>query len=360
MDRKHGTYRSKKVKFHGNRFTKKKQESGTKTAGAKVGESVQLPGVHDGAGTSSATNTDQANLQPDSGPVRSASKRKFGQLYEGTDVEPLQKKGKDNNEEHISPSGNMIIDIGLLSELVSEVCHCSCGEKLRLEVCKRSGLAATMKFVCTGLNCGNERMWHTSTKVGNNSFTTNKQFVYAMSCIGKGRAAGEEFCGVMNMNAPCKQKSWDKHFQSVLHATESVAKESMKAAARQLQNGDKVTDTAVTCDGTWQKRGHSSLHGVVTVLSSETGKVLDYEPLSRYCHACSNKKDMSAEEKEAHREVCASNYDGSAPAMEPVGMVRIFHRSEKERNLRYVTYIGDGDSKSFHTVKESKPYQERD
>lgn len=88
----------------------------------------------------------------------------------------------------------------------------------------------------------------------------------------KGRTAVEEFCGLLNMNAPVKQKSWDIHFPSVLHATESVTNESMKAAAKEIQKEDRVTDTAVTCDGTWQKRGHLSLHGVVTVLSSESGK----------------------------------------------------------------------------------------
>lgn len=51
---------SKKVKFHGNRFTKKKQNCATKTAETTVSDSVQLPGVHDSIGTSSATSTSGA------------------------------------------------------------------------------------------------------------------------------------------------------------------------------------------------------------------------------------------------------------------------------------------------------------
>ena len=42
--------------------------------------------------------------------------------------------------------------------------------------------------------------------------------------------------------------------------------------------------------------------------------------------------------------------------MEPVGAVKIFARSEAERGLRYLEYLGDGDSSSFAKVKESKPY----
>ena len=41
-------------------------------------------------------------------------------------------------------------------------------------------------------------------------------------------------------------------------------------------------DTAVSCNGSWQKRGCSSLNGVVTV-SMDNGKILDIEPMTRTC-----------------------------------------------------------------------------
>ena len=44
--------------------------------------------------------------------------------------------------------------------------------------------------------------------------------------------------------------------------------------------------------------------------------------------------------------------------MEPEGAVRAFHRSNSTRNLRYLEYLGDGDSASFLKVKASKPYGE--
>ena len=45
---------------------------------------------------------------------------------------------------------------------------------------------------------------------------------------------------------------------------------------------DEVVDVKVTCNATWQKRGHQSLYGVVVVASWETGQVLDIEVLSKY------------------------------------------------------------------------------
>ena len=51
----------------------------------------------------------------------------------------------------------------------------------------------------------------------------------------------------------------------------------------------------VTFDGTWHKRGFTSMYGVAVVIDILTGYVIDYEVLSKYCHACaiSKSKDMT-------------------------------------------------------------------
>ena len=45
-------------------------------------------------------------------------------------------------------------------------------------------------------------------------------------------------------------------------------------------NEDTVIETAVSCDGSWQKRGYSSLNGVIMVISMDNGKILDIEPMA--------------------------------------------------------------------------------
>ena len=50
---------------------------------------------------------------------------------------------------------------------------------------------------------------------------------------------------------------------------------------------------------------------------------------------------------------CRANFKGSAPAMEPGGAMCIFQRSFANHGLNYTHYYGDGDSKSYSSVKIS-------
>lgn len=47
---------------------------------------------------------------------------------------------------------------------------------------------------------------------------------------------------------------------------------------------------------------------------------------------------------------CTANFSGSSGAM------KIFHRSLSQNTVRYLQYLGDGDSKAHAAVCQSKPY----
>lgn len=51
-----------------------------------------------------------------------------------------------------------------------------------------------------------------------------------------------------------------------------------------------------------------------------------------------------------------ANYIGSSGGMEVAGALQLFHRSEELYDVRYLDYLGDGDSKAFQSVNDSKPY----
>ena len=54
---------------------------------------------------------------------------------------------------------------------------------------------------------------------------------------------------------------------------------------------------------------------------------------------------------------CTINHTGSAGSMEAAGVVNIFKRSVETKKLRYTTYLGDGDSKSFKDIVELNIYR---
>lgn len=59
-----------------------------------------------------------------------------------------------------------------------------------------------------------------------------------------------------------------------------------------------------------------------------------------------------------HTSNCVKNFDGASGAMAVEGAVKIFKRSLEERDVKYSTYLGDGDSRGFQQVVNEKPYGE--
>ena len=61
----------------------------------------------------------------------------------------------------------------------------------------------------------------------------------------------------------------------------------MKKAATEAKALDDCRDIKrcrVSIDGSWQKRGHTSLNGVVTAVSGD--KCLDIEVMMKHCNGC--------------------------------------------------------------------------
>ena len=127
-------------------------------------------------------------------------------------------------------------------------------------------------------------------------------------------------------------------------------------------NTEDTSELTVSGDGTWKKRGFSSLYGVSSLIGHYTGKVLDICVKSSYCHDCKtweNKLDSAQYQEwyEAHvnEGKCHANHTGPAGNME-VDAIRMMFQRSMENGVRYRNYIGDGDSKTYTGVLNSKPY----
>ena len=125
---------------------------------------------------------------------------------------------------------------------------------------------------------------------------------------------------------------------------------------------DQPVPITVSFDGTWQKRGHTSMYGVAAVIEIVTGLVIDYVVLSTYCHSCSLKRHEFSDQPDAfdawyvgHKEDCSINYTGSSKAMEVEAAKRLWGRS-LALGLMYTVLVGYGDSKAYHDVVGLEPY----
>ena len=124
-------------------------------------------------------------------------------------------------------------------------------------------------------------------------------------------------------------------------------------------NNKQIAKVAVTVDGTWQKRGHNSRIGVVFILSVDTGEVLDVMVKCLFCTECNfNKikfKNNTVEFNSwysSHKGSRCINREESSSSMEAKGAAEHFLHSIEKGNLMYTTFVGDGDSDCFGTVKE--------
>ena len=76
------------------------------------------------------------------------------------------------------------------------------------------------------------------------------------------------------------------------------------------------------------------------------------------CKACQYWKGKRGPKADNFHRIhkCPLNHTKSSWAMESDGVLECYLSSVIERQLRYLTYIGDGDTKSFHNVIDANPY----
>ena len=112
----------------------------------------------------------------------------------------------------------------------------------------------------------------------------------------------------------------------------SDASTEIKKQLQENFDSEALSDIDVSLDGSWQRPGYASLNGVVTAISQESGKRIDFEISSKNSKACKvwgRKKDTQCEEYERFKvdHQCLINQAGSAGSMESKGTVNIFNQS---------------------------------
>jgi hypothetical protein len=158
----------------------------------------------------------------------------------------------------------------------------------------------------------------------------NERFTSGFVAMGLGSAAADTFA--MNMNMPhLGKRAFIKNSKTVALKSLPVTEQCLADARRRVRdwhiaNNPELKDVAVidiivSFDGSWQKRGHCSLFGFAAVIDSETGLIVDYIVLCKYCHDCRmTAADLGPESPEyhawymGHKDTCDINFDPNSPS----------------------------------------------
>ena len=143
------------------------------------------------------------------------------------------------------------------------------------------------------------------TEQGGRAYEVNRRSVIASQK--SGHAGLQKFCADMDRSPPSTKKAYNDHLKRIEKMALSDTEEIMCKSAERLrditaretpeniyttEDGTVLADVAVSVDGTWQKRGHSSKIGVVFVISIKTGEILDHAVKSLFCQECSSHNNM--------------------------------------------------------------------
>ncbi|EZA51573.1 hypothetical protein X777_09740 [Ooceraea biroi] len=199
-----------------------------------------------------------------------------------------------------------------------------------------------------------------------NAFEINRRIIFVMRLLNAAREGINIFCGLMDIGQGTSKTAYDHAVQHIHSATSAVIDVLCKKVVQEekeenVKNGRSPSNFKVSGDGSWKKRGFSSLYNVTTLIGYYSGKVIDLVIKGSYYQACTYWKSQKNTEEylqwyEEHKEQCLANHSGSAGKMEVDAIKEMFTRSEEKFEVKYGNYIGDGDSKTYKAILDLNTY----
>lgn len=365
-DKKHQSGYKKKRRFHGNQYTS--QYSATQSVNTRGAAPVAAIQPFVPVGSSAGPSTSAVGA---AGPSSSTSSKEDVRVGLSTSIRKLRL----STDTTLGPiegthNGYRVLEFRVFTDMTDYVVCRKCHGSLRISEESVRGLGFKLSLVCE--NCEKIASIPSCKQIGpkRNAFEINSRSIVAMRLLGHGLTGLQTFCGVMDLPPPVTQKVYDAVIRRASDTSEHVAKECMARAVKAERqatqdNGGDNTRLTASGDGTWRKQGHSSLQSVTTLIGHHTQRVLDVGIKNLYCQECVSWENKRGTEEyvmwnDGHAEHCKINHTGSSGKMESQTMIEIFQRSESLYGVKYINYIGDGDSSTYKAICNSKPYGDVD
>ena len=90
------------------------------------------------------------------------------------------------------------------------------------------------------------------------------------------------------------------------------------------------------------------------IIEKETGKIVFLGVRNKFCCICSRADNLN---QHPAKHTCFKNWNSSSSAMETDIILEGFLQCETQHGLRYISFIGDGDSSVYPTLISSVPLE---
>ena len=167
------------------------------------------------------------------------------------------------------------------------ICFTKYKGNVYFQVAKERGLGFNLAVVRQ--KCGTQYI--SSCPYIGTGYKINQRLTLAMRLLGIGFKGVTKFCALMYLPYFVKQTTYKKILDNIYFVPKQIAELYMKKACKEeisqkkLKNlNEKERDLTVTGDGTWHKRGFTSLYGVFSLIGAYTNKFIDIFVKSAYCH----------------------------------------------------------------------------
>lgn len=256
-----------------------------------------------------STSKDAVNLEP------SASRKKLLDEFE-TSSDSGTSSESDSYENEFVDDFCDIVNRSALNQRLAEhsVCsHCKEGTVIFLQE-SRTGLGNRWFMKCQNNDCGFTSLSFDTTSKQERIYDVNRSLVLGLRMIGRGFSAAKKLLSILNLPLPVSRGPWGNHTKALNEIVTKLLEEDLRQAGlevRQYQlniseefeeNG--VVNAGVSVDGSWSSRGWTARDGLVSVISIDTGKVLDVVYLTNNCSQCVQKERQVKEGEITHMEYC--------------------------------------------------------